>query len=510
MTYEEYWASVAKDPAELERVTQELAKCESDFDYFAETYVHILDAQKQMKVKWSHWPCHKLVVESILNNKFTIILKARQLGISWICVIYALWLCLFKYGSTVAVFSQREEDASDLLHRAGFIYKHLPMFLQAKVRKQNETEFSFEEQDSQIRAYPAKGNAGRSQSATMVICDEWAHHPEAEEQWAAMLPIINEGNARFVGISTANGAGNFYHSTWQGATQGSNDFVPIFFSWRERPDRDDAWYERTKANMRPEIFKQEFPGTPEEAFRQTGTPAFDADFLGVTAPHSQPVKFTELPLPLRLDSAIEVFLLPQPGRKYCMGVDVAEGEARLDGKGDATDITLIDWEANWEVLHLSGRWPVNRQAEIVDAIARFYDPCVVGIERNGIGVAVIKKCEELGTPGLFREVKVLRKLGEPETPGKHGWVTSKANKDVLIQTLEEHLRMGYHRVASKFFTAQALVYQNFGGGKYGAPSGFHDDAVMSRAIALQMRNHINQAPTVGPRVIRRGRIFNVA
>jgi len=505
-TATDFWTKIQCDPVEMSRVASELRKCIESFDYYMENYVYILDRQKQAKVKWHHWPCHRQFVKAVQSNKFTIILKARQLGISWMSVAYGLWLTTLHYGSTVAVFSQREEEASDLLNRAEFIYNNLPPFLQPGVKKRNETEFSFNDVESGFKAYPAKGNAGRSQSATLVICDEWAHHPEAEEQWSAMLPIINEGDAKFVGVSTANGAGNFFHSTWQAASEGENDFTPLFFSWRARPDRDEEWYERTRKNMKRELFLQEYPNTPQDAFRQTGSPFFDAEFLKITALYSTPIPFSQLPPDIQLDSSIQVFMLPKAGRKYCIGVDIAEGEPGVT-KTDATDITIVDWEANTEVLHLNGRWRVDRQGEMINALARFYTPSVVGIERNGIGVAVIKKCEDLSTPGLYRDTPLLRKPGEPERPGKYGWVTSGFNKSVMLEDLEEALRMGYHRVASQKFIDQATVFQYLGGDKYGAPRGFFDDAVMSRAIALQMRKHIRQAPVVGSRVSKRSPAF---
>ncbi len=55
-----------------------------------------------------------------------VILKARQLGISWLCLSYALWLMLFQAPATILLFSLREEEAKELLWRLRGMYERLP------------------------------------------------------------------------------------------------------------------------------------------------------------------------------------------------------------------------------------------------------------------------------------------------------------------------------------------------------------------------------------------------
>jgi hypothetical protein len=484
----------------------ELARCMKDFDYWMEKYVYILDSNKKCKLKWMHWPCHRKVINTIEDNQLTIILKSRQLGISWLMVAYALWMSMYQYGTRVALFSKGEKEAGRLLDRGKYIYKYLPPFLRSDTIKANESEMEFEI-DSGIYVYPATADAGRSESASLVIDDEWAFHPFAESQYTAIKPIIDAGG-KFVGLSTANGAGTFYHSTWIKAESGDNNFAPLFLGWRERPDRDDAWYEKQKKEYPIAMLHQEYPDTPEEAFIQRGTPVFDAEYLEVRARFHKPMMWEMMPDNLKLDTKIEVYQLPREGTKYTMGVDVAEGEGIDKGDPDFSCVTVID-EQNVEVLSLRGRWDVFKTAEMVHKLALEY-PGVVGIERNGLGIAVIKKCEELGTPGLYRESPILQKLGEALRPGKHGWITTPSSKPMIIMQLEEHLRQGWHQVASPGFLDEARVYQNLGGGQFGAPPGFHDDRVMARAIAIEMRKHMDQAPSMGPRVIHHGAALRVA
>ena len=45
------------------------------------------------------------------RSKKLVVLKARQLGISWLSLSYALWLMLFHPPATVLLFSLREEES---------------------------------------------------------------------------------------------------------------------------------------------------------------------------------------------------------------------------------------------------------------------------------------------------------------------------------------------------------------------------------------------------------------
>ena len=71
-----------------------------------------------------------------------VVLKARQLGISWLSLAYALWLMLFRAPSTVLLFSLREAEAKELLWRLRGMYDRLPPWMQAeRVMLANETRW---------------------------------------------------------------------------------------------------------------------------------------------------------------------------------------------------------------------------------------------------------------------------------------------------------------------------------------------------------------------------------
>ena len=125
---------------------------------------------------------------------------------------------------------------------------------------------------------PSASDPARGESATLIVVDEWAFLPNPEEAWSSIEPVADVGG-RIIGLSTANGSGNFFHNLWVGATASNNKFAPMFFPWSATEDRDESWYQSKKESMLPWQLAQEYPTTPEEAFIKSGNPVFDLDVL---------------------------------------------------------------------------------------------------------------------------------------------------------------------------------------------------------------------------------------
>jgi len=167
-----------------------------------------------------------------------------------------------------------------LLKKTKYGFKHMPDWLLERgpdsiVEHQQRMGFS---NGSQIASMPSASDPARGESASLVVVDEWAFLPNPEEAWASIEPVADVGG-RIIGLSTANGSGNFFHQLWVGATTGNNRFDAMFFPWSASEDRDISWYESKKDSMLPWQLAQEYPTTAEEAFVRSGNPVFDLDVL---------------------------------------------------------------------------------------------------------------------------------------------------------------------------------------------------------------------------------------
>jgi hypothetical protein len=256
---------------------------------FIEEYVYIenKDNLGDPIIKFKMWPGQKTAVQEMLGNRLNIILKARQLGFTWLLLSILLWFALQKKGFRAICVSETDEKSKDLINRCELILFKLPEWLivsEEKMRKYERAHGrgSFKglyyrksvhdvaivraeegiETTSTIEAEPSTEGAGRSLTADAVFFDEWAFHRFADEVFTAAYPTMARPTSGFFfGLST-NKRGSLYEEIWKHAEE--RNFHKIFRNCFTDPRRDEIWYEETKATLHGKM-EQEFPRTEEEA-----------------------------------------------------------------------------------------------------------------------------------------------------------------------------------------------------------------------------------------------------
>ena len=226
-------------------------------------------------IPFALWPAQAQALATIRENPQTIILKARQLGMSWLVLAYALWLCLYHEHQTVMVFSKDQDSANEMIRRVKGMYLRLSEKPSA-LEVDNVQTLTWEN-GSRVKSFAATEDAGSSFTASLTILDEFSKMRYADELYTAVKPTIDDGG-RIVIISTAKGEGNPFHKLWQAAVKHINAFTPIFLPWQARPGRDAAWYARTASDaISPALHQQEYPANPAEAFASVGEDRFLPD-----------------------------------------------------------------------------------------------------------------------------------------------------------------------------------------------------------------------------------------
>jgi hypothetical protein len=272
---------------ELEDKDQEQKRIKTDAEYFIENYVHIEDRDsEELAVLFHLWEGQKIALKDFISERLNIVLKARQLGLTWLALSYAVWCILFCTGFLVVALSKTEDDAKELIRRVVFILRHLPEWLALEDIKDNQGKNTMcrwtsttmsvtilHSEQSVFNSFPAGPNSGRSFTANLVILDEWAFQQWAREIWAAAYPTINRPTGgKVIGLSTAKRM-TLFEEIWRKAKAKVNTFNTIFLSWRTDPRRTEEWYEQTKRDL-PLSYKAEYPNTPEEAFEAAEGVAF--------------------------------------------------------------------------------------------------------------------------------------------------------------------------------------------------------------------------------------------
>lgn len=209
-------------------------------------------------------------------NRYSLTLKARQIGWSTLVAAHAFYSAFFGEAREIIFLSRGEREATQLMTKVKYGYRYLPNWLLERgprVRADHQQRMLFDN-GSSIVSMPSASDPARGSSAWLVVVDEWAFLPNAEDAWSSIEPVADVGG-RIIGLSTANGSGNFFHQLWVDAETGNNNFKTMFFPWSANEDRDQDWYDSKRISMSEWQLAQEYPSTPEEAFIKSGRPYFD-------------------------------------------------------------------------------------------------------------------------------------------------------------------------------------------------------------------------------------------
>lgn len=257
----------------------EYEHCRQDIVYYVRNYCVYEDKDADELIqKFNMWQAQEEALLSIHEHRRNIILKARQLGITWLVISYASWVLLLRSGRTVIGLSRTEEEAKELVRRLAVEFGNMPSLIREKKNAKGWKGITFEatamtltvyHEDglaSVFKAFPSSPDSVRSFTADLLIFDEWAFQQWAEQIWISAVPAINRPNGgKFIGLST-NIRGSLFEQKF---TEKDNGFNKIFIPWNADPNRDEAWYENTRLQMGGDI-TQEYPATIEEALSVAG------------------------------------------------------------------------------------------------------------------------------------------------------------------------------------------------------------------------------------------------
>ena len=212
-------------------------------------------------------------------------------------------------------------------------------------------------------------------------------------------------------------------------------------------------------SIAPEELEEVRKNTPILLFKQE----YEAEFVSEAGIVFRNVSEVTVPsLQLLRDS--------QPGHRYVMGVDLAEVQ-------DYTAITVIDTESH-EVVHFDrfqGKdYPL--QKDHIQLKARRYNNARVILDTTGVGKPIY---EDLRKSGVFAEDYTFSGKSKEELIGKLiVFLEEKYIKIPDIQVLQDELRAFEYKYINEK-TGERLKTI-----KYGAPSGYHDDTVISLGLAV--------------------------
>ena len=107
---------------------QEYIKCGNDPSYFIRKYC-VIQHPIRGKIPFELYPFQVNTLNEVLNHKYNIILKARQLGISTLTAAYSLWLMTFRNDKNILVLATKQDTAKNLVTKIRVMHSNLPGWL---------------------------------------------------------------------------------------------------------------------------------------------------------------------------------------------------------------------------------------------------------------------------------------------------------------------------------------------------------------------------------------------
>ena len=463
-----------------------------------------------------------------------IILKARQLGFSTLTEGLIFHGCATRPNTNALIVTHREDATANLFRMSKLFYDELPEPVRPMLKASNAQELIFENPTrsgrekaerpglrSRLRCATAGGKGiGRSDTLQCVHLSEYAFWPEGADGKAATLTGILQAVPSMPGTlvvieSTANGYEDF-KERWDAAVAGENDFRAVFFAWFENPEYamepapGAVWtpeerelmerYSLTEAQMTwrrwcianncggsLDMFRQEYPSNPDEAFLHSGTGVFDnelviaqreaapapvkrGDFVGdggETAWKDDPA------------GAVRIWKEPEEGHPYVIGGDTA-------GEGsDWFTAHVIDNSTGEQVASLRRQYSEPEYVRQVFALGMYYNQALIGVETN-FSTYPVMKLDELGYPNLYtreREDTYTRQLRK-----SYGFRTDRQTRPRAIANLVEVFSAHPRWFRDGELLGEMLTFCYNEDHRPEALAGKHDDLVLAAAITYAIRH----------------------
>lgn len=454
----------------------EVAKCVNDPIYFIEKYVKIKHPIKG-QIPFILRDYQKEIIRGFMENRWNIVLSARQTGKSETISAYILWFCLFNEEKTVLIVSNKASNAKEILGKIKYAYEELPNFIKPGVddSEWNKHEIAFDNK-CRIKAVATTEDSARGLSVSLLFCDELAFVPPniQLEFWNSVQPTLSTGGSCII-ASTPNGDSNLFASLYRSAENGNNVFKHYYVPWNAAPGRDEAFKEEQISIIGLRQWEQEY----ECSFLTTQNGLFDGKILNNI----------ELEIgdgePLFNVDEFMFFAKIREGSTYMVGVDPATGN------GDDSSVINI---FSFPELEQVGVYRNNTtRPHIVYSKLKFIvnflksKKCTVywSVERNAVGESIISLYE-------VDEVTPEGHLISGEQKNSLGFYTTAPTKIKFSLKLRELVETGMLKIRHKhtLIEAKSFVRRN---GSFAGLLGSNDDCIMSILIVLQIINEIAMA-----------------
>jgi len=460
-----------------DQILKEIITSGKDPVYFINNYARISHPMRGL-IPFNTYEFQTDLIHKFNDHRFNVILKARQLGISTITAAYVAWMMLFHRDKNVLVIATKFGTAANLVKKVKAIHRHLPQWMKiADISIDNRTSFELSN-GSQIKASSTSPDAGRSEALSLLVIDEAAHVDGLDELWTGLYPTLSTGG-RCIALSTPNGVGNWFHQICVDAESENNDFYLTALPWDKHPDRDKEWYEKETKNMSRRQIAQEL----ECNFNMSGETVFHPDDMEALQANICDPKYKT-----GFDRNLWIWEEYKPENTYFLTADVARGDGQ-----DYSTFLIFKIETNEIVAEYQGKAAIDLFSNILFQTGVEYGNCLIVVENNSIGWAVLNKLEEAEYSNIYYSRKSTHEQADSylaESSGVvPGFSTTMKTRPLIVAKFEEFIRNKLINIKSRrlFNEMKTFIWYN---GKAQAMKKHNDDLIMACSIACWIRDTV--------------------
>lgn len=514
---------------------------------YIETYLKIKDKNSKLIPFKLNKPQQKLY--DALSEQYkqgkpkrAIVLKARQMGFSTLTEAIIFKETANHSNITSAIVAHKDDATANLYEMFNRYYDNLPNAIKPVKSRGNAKELVFNDREgkglnSKVKCYTAMGQGvGRSDTLTCLHISELAFWSEQKNTLLGLLQAVSDTpNSLVIIESTANGY-DLFKELWDKAVDGESEYVPVFCAWweleeyrkdatgieltaeeieiKERYNLDNeqiAWRRyaiNNKCGGDVNLFKQEYPACPEEAFLSTGDCYFDKELIIKRLDEVRSIKpikqgkFDYEFITHDRDSAeirnaefvnsergwITIHSEPEV-RKDSNGNILAKKPYAIGGDtaGEGSDYytaKVVDVITSKTVATLRVQKTYDDlYAHQLYCLGKYYNDAIIGVEVNFSTVATVE-LERLSYPNLY--IRERFDSIDKSLQKKHGFQTNVSTRKNILSNLKNLHRIDYSIECDAETLREMLYFIVADNGKPQAMDGKHDDLVMALAIAHQV------------------------
>lgn len=200
-------------------------------------------------------------------NKTCVVQKSREMGASWLFLIFQVWLSIYNRDSQTLNISRNEKfvdsaSPDSLFWKLDFIHQWLPAWMTGPIVDQ--TMFiHYKASNSYITGEPSTGAAGVGGRGGVAFIDEFSLIKEDE---AVRQNTASTASSRFFNGTHQGTETEFYKLTL------TPEIVQLMLHWSQHPEKSKGLYRWDEAKNEVDIIDKNYPFPPDYKFDQTGAP----------------------------------------------------------------------------------------------------------------------------------------------------------------------------------------------------------------------------------------------